>query len=1543
MTDYINNKKPFLTNKFNSYKTLHLPQKSNIKSKFLGSPNPLFKSKNNNCSIKDNNNKNNSLTPFLNSTSLMNMHSLNSSNFNSVNQSSINNQYNNNNNNIDNNNIEKFKCVKISDNNLLNKNFNKLSSKQIYDQISYAERQLSKTLNFKYQDFYINNNIKNKKKFKKVKTNEISTTKYNLITFLPKSLIIQFVKLPNVYFLFTAIIQSISIISPLTSYSAILPLVFVLSVSMGRELFEDLQRLKYDNLNNNEIIYVYDEREKKFIEKKSKNILIGEILLIKENKTVPCDMIILDSNLNEGFCYVETSNLDGEKKLKNKICNNLTYGIFGGKKKLNFIDMIYNKYNKNLDENIKGYCECDLPNTELNKLSGRVELNISKNNIINFPLTINQMILKGSVIKNTGWVVGFAIYIGSNSKIIMNSKKPRIKLSLIEKRMNKLLIYIFIFLMFLCSLSSILYKIFYRNHKKFYREFIKFDYSIKTESFLVFFTYFLLLNTLIPISLMITLEFVKFLLGLFIKWDCELYSFKKKYFCNAKTVSIIEELGNVNFIFSDKTGTLTCNKMQFRFGVIGNKLYEYIDNCLMENNSLFFENYNINDLNTYNFNNIINSIKFGKNFFSTLLSENKQFLNDPTLCNGISESLQTIEKNEEFFIDILTIKEFWLACALTHECVIEKKKDKYFYTGISPDDVELVKTARDQGFTLMKSNVNERKVKIGKNYVKTFELMHVLHFSSERKRMSIILKDTENDKIILYCKGADCEIKNRLNYNMKKSKIKKYIEDKINEFSQKGFRTLMIAYKFIEKDFYMKWHRNLKNSEMNLANKNKLVEECYNEVENNLTLLGATVVEDKLQDNVPETIKEIRMSGIKMWVLTGDKIDTAENIAISCNLIDNLNKIFRIKMKENDDDANDNNPISNFFAEYNSFISEEKKKEEIIHKNNIKLNTSNLEIKINKKKFFIKKLSNSSYENSSNNPINVNNYNINNLNIINVNNNNNNNNNSINNNNNNIKINIYNDNNNSSNNINNNDNDNENNLSQSNGIKEQKNNSKINNFKKSILKNISNYNKKNDEEKIKYYYEQSMINFKKKIPVFSIIIESPILSKIFKDAQLTKDFLSIAVLANTVICCRVSPLQKSNVIKEIKNYDKSAITLAIGDGGNDVSMINEANIGIGVFGEEGMSAVKASDFSIGEFKFLRRLLFFHGRNNNNRIGQLIVYFFYKNFVFSISQILFGFFCFMSGQTILDDWLITGFNLVFTSLPLVIQALTDFDVLETDSKECKKLMPYLYRESRDVNRNFNFYKICFNLTKGLIVSALCFYMIIFSDYGTSFNKNGDYGTLWFVSLKVNTMILFNVSVNLILNMRFFVWFFPFVMILTSFVMYVGCLFFFHYNIYFNICGTLIETLKSLRFYFNLLLVIGLNFIVDFTINSYYFFFDFQVSKELMISNKYKMKNNKLIKKFFNNISYLSGILIQNNEDVENSLFDSGISKNKGKNINKTKTLNFNIKYQSQIMVRKSMTLMNLKNNKNYSLIKNNNLINSKIINLKGMTKKYNYKQ
>jgi magnesium-transporting ATPase (P-type) len=207
----------------------------------------------------------------------------------------------------------------------------------------------------RFHEFFINDNQKNFKL--KHPNNKLSTTKYNIFTFFPKSLIIQFVRLSNVYFLTTAIIQSIPIISPLSSYTAIVPLIFVLSVSIIREFIEDLSRLKYDNMNNNEEVYVF--RNGEFIKSISETIKVGEIILIKEGENVPCDIILIDSNLNDGLCYVETSNLDGEKNLKNKLCNILTYGLFCEKKHVKF-EKIFTT-NKIIKNNIliSGFVQCD--------------------------------------------------------------------------------------------------------------------------------------------------------------------------------------------------------------------------------------------------------------------------------------------------------------------------------------------------------------------------------------------------------------------------------------------------------------------------------------------------------------------------------------------------------------------------------------------------------------------------------------------------------------------------------------------------------------------------------------------------------------------------------------------------------------------------------------------------------------------------------------------------------------------------------------------------------------------------------------------------------------------------------------------------------------------------------------------------------------------------------------------------------------------------------------------------------------------------------
>ena len=409
---------------------------------------------------------------------------------------------------------------------------------------------ISSTNKIKFHEFFLNNNKKNKAKYNH-SNNTISTTKYNILTFIPKSLLIQFARLPNVYFLSTAIIQSIPLISPLTSITAIVPLLFVLLVSMIRDLIEDLSRLTYDRLNNNEEIIVF--RDGRFIKNISSSLNVGELILVLENQQIPSDMIIIDSSLNEGMSYVETSSLDGEKNLKPKVANNILSGFF--KNNLNAPEEKVQNCNNFYNMYIEGFCQSDAPNSDLHKLDGRMNVsirldnrnkNINNNNIIeindcNFPINQRQMLLKGSVLKNTNWIVGFVLYTGMNNKIILNSKMPRTKMSIIEKKMNKYLIGIFLILMALCGISSFIHNEQYREHKVFYEKFILSERSIKMESFITFFTYFLLLNTLIPISLIITMEIVKIGQGIFISWDVDMYSKIRRKFAKAKSVSINEE------------------------------------------------------------------------------------------------------------------------------------------------------------------------------------------------------------------------------------------------------------------------------------------------------------------------------------------------------------------------------------------------------------------------------------------------------------------------------------------------------------------------------------------------------------------------------------------------------------------------------------------------------------------------------------------------------------------------------------------------------------------------------------------------------------------------------------------------------------------------------------------------------------------------------------------------------------------------------------------------------------------------------------------
>jgi magnesium-transporting ATPase (P-type) len=177
----------------------------------------------------------------------------------------------------------------------------------------------------------------------------------------------------------------------------------------------------------------------------------------------------------------------------------------------------------------------------------------------------------------------------------------------------------------------------------------------------------------------------------------------------------------------------------------------------------------------------------------------------------------------------------------------------------------------------------------------------------------------------------------------------------------------------------------------------------------------------------------------------------------------------------------------------------------------------------------------------------------------------------------------------------------------------------------------------------------------------AIVIDADALLYLTEHPDNLKYFISVAKTCNAVIVSRSSPAQKAEVVRLIKQDDKESITLAIGDGANDVSMILQADIGIGIYGKEGERAAQSADFAIHKFKYLWDLVMFHGRYNYIRNAELILYFFYKNIIFTVPQVYFAFVSDFSGQTVFDDWYLSFYNMFFTALPIIVRAIFETDI------------------------------------------------------------------------------------------------------------------------------------------------------------------------------------------------------------------------------------------------------------------------------------------
>ncbi|CAO3628413.1 unnamed protein product [Mucor hiemalis] len=936
-------------------------------------------------------------------------------------------------------------------------------------------------------------------------SNSVSTAKYNVITFLPKFLFEEFSKSANVFFLFISGIQQIPNISPTSRYTTLVPLVIVLLITAVKEVIEDFGVHKSDRELNSRKCKIYDGSQ--FIEKPWKELKVGDICRIDNSQFFPADLILLSSSEPEGLCYIETSNLDGEVNLKIKQALPET-AIYTSPAQLSTFG---------------GVVKSEQPNNRLYNYDGTLSTSFSSTGTKDYPLDPGMLLLRGAQLRNTSWIYGLVVFTGHETKLMLNSSKKPTKASNVTRKTNRNILYLFAMLVtmsILCSCGN--YAMSVRNGDE--TKYIK-DTALDLgkEFGLNILTFMILFNSFIPISLMVTMEIVKYIQAIMIDNDLDIYYEKTDTPAVARSSSLIEELGQIEYVFSDKTGTLTCNEMEFR-------------QCSISGLS-----------------------------YATKPDPDKQ----PTSENDSNGeySFKQLEAHLETSQDAYLINEFLTSLMTCHTVIPEVNEETgdIIYQASSPDEAALVNGASDVfGYKFVARRPHSINCS-RKGLEEEYQILNVCEFNSTRKRMSVIIRGPDG-RVKLYCKGADTVILERLSDD---NPFVKPTLEHLESYACEGLRTLCFAMREISDSEYAQWSQVYEKASTTLVNRAEELDNAAEMIEKNMFLLGATAIEDKLQDGVPETIHTLQEANIKVWVLTGDRQETAINIGYSCKLLTD---------------------------EMELIVCDE-------------------EDHVSTKRFIEEKLA----------------------------------------------------------------------------------------------------------------HVNSMSEHMQHDPLAFVIEGKALTFALEKDLE--KAFYDLATQCKAVVCCRVSPLQKALVVKVVKKFS-SSILLAIGDGANDVSMIQAAHVGVGISGVEGLQAARSADFAISQFRFLKKLLLVHGAWAYQRLSKMIFFYFYKNVAMYLTQFWYAIFNGFSGQTLYESWTMSCFNVFFTFLPPM--AIGIFDQFASARLLDKYPQMYILGQK---NEFFNQKRFWGWIINAVYHSALLFFIGMAAFVDDSVFKQGYSGGQWWVGTTI----------------------------------------------------------------------------------------------------------------------------------------------------------------------------------------------------------------
>lgn len=846
-----------------------------------------------------------------------------------------------------------------------------------------------------------------------------------------------------------------------------------------------------------------------------KNVQVGDFVRIYNDDQIPADVVILSTSDPDGACYVETKNLDGETNLK------VRHALRSGRRIKHARDC----------EKTDFLIESEAPQPNLYQYNGVAQWTQHNSKIPDHPgqqmaesISINNMLLRGCNLRNTDWVLGVVMFTGFDTKIMMNAGITPSKRSRITRELNWNVIYNFIILVLMCFVSGLVQGIAWAKSDSSisWFEFGSIGGAPALDGFITFWAALILFQNMVPIALYISIEVIKTLQAFFIYSDVEMYYEKLDYPCTPKSWNISDDVGQIEYIFSDKTGTLTQNIMEFKKATINGVPYgeAYTEAMagLQKRQGIDVEKEGARAKQEIAQARVRMIEDLRKLHDNPYLHDAELTFVAPDLVTDLSGGTTQEQK--------LAIEQFMLALALCHTVIPETTPGDpphIEFKAQSPDEAALVATARDLGYTVLGSTNDGLRLNV-QGEERNYQVLNTLEFNSTRKRMSAIIRMPDN-KIILFCKGADSMIYSRLKRG-EQQELRRSTAEQLELFAREGLRTLCISQRVLGEEEYQKWNKDHEKASAAIQDREEKLEAVSDEIERDLTLLGGTAIEDRLQDGVPDTISLLAEAGIKLWVLTGDKVETAINIGFSCNLLNNDMELILLKVED----------------------------EQI----------SSAEIELDK--------------------------------------------------------------------------------------------------------HLATFNMTGSDEEL----IAARSNHEPPAATHAIVIDGDTL-RLVLDEQLKQKFLLLCKQCKSVLCCRVSPAQKASVVSMVKS-GLDVMTLAIGDGANDIAMIQEADIGVGIAGEEGRQAVMSSDYAIGQFRFLQRLVLVHGRWSYRRLGEMIANFFYKNVIWTFAIFWYQIYCDFDQTYLFDYTYILLFNLAFTSVPVIFMGVLDQDV----SDKVSLAVPQLYR-------------------------------------------------------------------------------------------------------------------------------------------------------------------------------------------------------------------------------------------------------------------------